>query len=612
MGTGSCPESAIALDGAPAAREEPASRRLDQWENRAFWRLRWRVARTTVRQAVAEARFRVSLVVVLSAILWLGLFVLCVEGFHFLRVTISNPQMLEQTVRLVLGLFFASLMVMLVVSAGVILYGFLFQNREIAFLLTTPARPERVFVFKFQEAILLASWGFLLLGSPLLVAYGLASDAPWYYYAMLVPFMVAFVYIPAGLGAVACLAITYFFPSRRVEVFLGALAVAGGGLIWLGWSVLGNHSGNLLTPDWFQEMLGRLHFTEGRLLPSWWLSSGLMEATHARWSESVMFLTLLFSNALFLRQFATWMAGWTYRAAYQGLRAERGDRESSLLRLAVRTGRRVAAVADQMVDRLGIFLPKPMRLLMVKDLRLFRRDPVQWLQFTIFFGLLALYFANIRKFSYDVHYSGWVNMVSFLNLSVVGLLLSTFTTRFIFPMISLEGRRFWILGLLPVRRDTILWSKFLFALIGTIVPSCALVLLSDGMLRVQTTVILSHQLTCVVLCLGLAGLAVGLGARLPNFREQSPTRIAAGFGGTLTLVFSTLYIVAVVLLTAIPCHLYLGADDAHGLLFDHGGSVQSWFRLWFAAGTAGSVLLGLVTTVVPLWLGFRSFRRLEF
>ena len=37
-------------------------------------------------------------------------------------------------------------------------------------------------------------------------------------------------------------------------------------------------------------------------------------------------------------------------------------------------------------------------------------------------------------------------------------------------MISLEGRRFWVLGLLPVRRETILWSKFLFAVGGSIIP----------------------------------------------------------------------------------------------------------------------------------------------
>ena len=37
-----------------------------------------------------------------------------------------------------------------------------------------------------------------------------------------------------------------------------------------------------------------------------------------------------------------------------------------------------------------------------------------------------------------------------------------------------------------------------------------------------------HQSTCLMLCLGLSGIAVGLGARLPNLREQSPSRIAAG------------------------------------------------------------------------------------
>ncbi len=162
-----------------------------------------------------------------------------------------------------------------------------------------------------------------------------------------------------------------------------------------------------------------------------------------------------------------------------------------------------------------------LRLLIVKDLRLFRRDPVQWSQFLIFFGLLALYFLNTRRFSYDVNYAAWVNMISFLNLAVVGLILSTFTTRFIFPMISLEGRRFWILGLLPVRRDRRSFgASFCFASLGSLLPCAVLVLLSDLMLRVSPLVIGVHQLTCVLLCSGLSGIAVGLGAKMPNLRER--------------------------------------------------------------------------------------------
>ena len=167
-------------------------------------------------------------------------------------------------------------------------------------------------------------------------------------------------------------------------------------------------------------------------------------------------------------------------------------------------------------------LGRKLRFLIIKDLRLFRRDPVQWSQFLIFFGLLALYFLNTRRLTYDVNYAAWVNMISFLNLAVVGLILSTFTTRFIFPMISLEGRRFWILGRLPVGRDTILWSKFLFAALGSLMPCMTLIVLSDIMLGVSQLVIWVHMLACALLCSGLSGIAVGLGARMPNLREDSP------------------------------------------------------------------------------------------
>jgi ABC-2 type transport system permease protein len=191
----------------------------------------------------------------------------------------------------------------------------------------------------------------------------------------------------------------------------------------------------------------------------------------------------------------------------------------------------------------------------------------------------------------------WVNMISFLNLAVVGLILSTFTTRFIFPMISLEGRRFWILGLLPIRRETILWGKFLFAAIGSTVTCTLLVMLSDAMLSVAPVTFFVHAVVCVMLCLGLSAIAVGLGAMLPNLREESPSKIAAGFGGTLNLVISTVYIIGVVAMTAIPSHLYLA------------GFVSARVVLW---GAAASVLVGTLATVLPLRAGFRAFRKLEF
>jgi ABC-2 type transport system permease protein len=593
------PYERVPADGARAlalSRLPPATD-----EAHAFWWMRMRTIWTVLRKTLRSSRLRLSLIVFLSVFFWFGLFTLFFGGFRFLSTAISNVTTHAQTVQAIYNVFFASLMVMLVLSSSIILYSGLYCSAEAAFLLTTPARPERIVLHKFQEALFFSSWGFLLLGSPMLVAYGVESHAPWYYFALILPFMCAFIYIPGAIGALLCLVIVDRVPQVRLHsLSLAAVAVAALGLL-VGWTLFSSTENNILTPLWFQEMLSRLQISEHRLLPSWWLSSGLLEATRGGagalenqpWAQSLLYLALLVSNALLCHVLTVWAAERIYRRSYSELLGERAPRKPRKL-----------FWLDRIVMRWIPLLSPQLRLLIVKDSRLFRRDPVQWSQFLIFFGLLALYFINIRRFSYDVNYTGWVNMISFLNLAVVGLILSTFTTRFIFPMISLEGRRFWILGLLPVRRDSILWGKFLFASAGSTIPCTLLIFLSDVMLNISPLVLLIHQLTCLVLCLGLSGIAVGLGARMPDLREQSPSKIAAGFGGTLNLVVSAIYIVIVVLLTALPSHFYVAAQaDDPNLL---------WFELWLIIGTAAAIILGSLATLLPMRSGLKAFRELEF
>jgi ABC-2 type transport system permease protein len=301
---------------------------------------------------------------------------------------------------------------------------------------------------------------------------------------------------------------------------------------------------------------------------------------------------------MLLQLLARWLARSCYRQGFSQLVGEMPARRQ-----------RQIAWTDEFLSAAGTARGRPLRLLLVKDLRLFRRDIAQWSQFVIFFGLLGLYFFNLRVFNYNVEYA---SMISFLNLAVAGLILSTFTTRFIYPMISLEGRRFWILGLLPVHRDQILWSKFLFSFFGGLLPCCALLYLSDSMLGISHSLIWIHEICCVVLCMGLSGIAVGLGARMPDLRESSPAKIAAGFGGTLCLVLSSLFIMAVVVIAATPTHLAMATRA-----FGGGGPPPTGILGWASGpqGTAASLLLvgflGVIATFLPLELGLRAFRRLE-
>jgi len=569
-------------------------------ESRVFLSLRAALAWHTLRGMLATARLRLTLVVVLSAMFWASLYGLFAEAFTFLDALHA------EVIPLLFNAFFSSLMVMLVFSSGILLYGGLFCSTESRLLLTLPARAETVYGHKFQEALWFSCWGFVLLGSPMLAAYGTVRGSAWPYFVMILPFMVSFAVIPAAIGAICCLTLVAWMPRLRIHALSLALTAGCVAAIWLGWSLVGRDPADPLSPAWLERAFARLAITEQKLLPSWWLSTGLIEAASvgrgdgdsaAALAEAARFLALLVANALFVQLLAGWLARVAYRRGFSQLYGEHPSRR----RRPIGWFDRALAGTDRGVGR-------PLRLLLVKDLRLFRRDISQWSQFVIFFGLLGLYFLNLRSFHYN---AGYASMIGFLNLAVVGLILSTFTTRFVYPMISLEGRRFWILGLLPVGRDQIVWSKFLFSFLGGLLPCCGLVLLSDSMLGLPWPLIAQHELCCVVLCMGLSGIAVGLGARMPELRESSPAKISSGFGGTLSLVISSLFIMTVVIVAAIPVHTQLF------LLARSAGAAPRGLLAWAAgpgglAASLGVVVgLGVVATVVPLALGLRAFRRLE-
>ena len=572
-------------------------------EARLYRRLHTSIFKTTLQEILATSRLRAFLAALMSLIIWVALFFIMLEGFFFLQR--EAGAFTQETVEKVLNIFYASLMIMLFFSSAILLYGGLYQSQEVRFLITTPTRSERLFQYKFSEAVFLSSWGFLLIGSPMLIAYGIVVDAYWYYYLLLFPLMIAFVYIPTGLGAITCLLVVHLFARMRRPIVATSAVLVLGFVAWGIWTIFFSRQHELLTPEWFEETMIRLGTAENRLFPSWWLCSGLLEAARTEtgrldyqpWAQAILFFALLVSNAVFLQMIAGMLAGKIFLTSY------------SRLQTAVRR-RRVMGI--RWFDALLItMLPKSLdaiRLLLMKDFRVARRDPLQWAQFLIFFGLVGLYFLNIKSIQSAAPFAGWVNLVSFLNLLVVGLILSTFTTRFIFPMISLEGQKFWILGLLPIERNTILRGKFLFAAIGTLIPSSLLILLSDYLLQLSGTIIAIHELVCLLLCGGLAAIAVGLGACIPNLRAISPSKIASGFGGTLNLVLSALYIIFIVGIAAGPCHLDALVKLGH---FAEYFSTETTFLAMLLGGGI-AIFAAICVVYFMLRMGFRAFRQMEF
>jgi ABC-2 type transport system permease protein len=580
-------------------------------EGGIFWRLRLQVTRAVLEEALHSARLRTAVLMSLTTFFWLALFLLFAEGFQFLHSTIVQPSMRTQIVHAVFNTFFFTLTLMIAVSSAIVLYGGLYRSHETSMLLTLPVRPERIVLYKYQEAVMVSCWGFLLLGTPLLIAYGIVNQAPWLYYLVLLPYMLGYVMIPTSLGAILCLLTAYAMPQlrKRALYVLGAILLAL--LLWFGWEFFRAASHNMLTPAWLRDMLARLRFTEQRMLPSWWLSSGLLEAAHPpdapirgleRWlPDSVLFLAVLASNALLLQLVLSRVSRRVFRISFsrlQGLLPSKRPARPILL--------------DRVLAWLFTPFPRLMRSMMIKDIRIFRRDPVLWGQVLIFAGLLALYVVSLQRLEYASTLTRWITVMSFTNVGVIALIYSTFATRFILPLISLEGRAFWVLGTAPITRESVITGKFLLASSASIPPCVALVVISDFLLQIawrMPELVVVHVAAITSLCLAVSALAVGNGARFPNLRESSPSRIAAGFGGTLNLVESCLLILFVLLAVGVPGYWWA---DRH----DGGGDM---LRPVFGLGSAWSLVAGValacgaaaIIAILAMSMGRRAFRRLQ-
>jgi ABC-2 type transport system permease protein len=556
-----------------------------------FQRLRWRQLFNSTRSIWRESPVRLVLIVLCCALVWFGVFGVSLAGFNYVQHWIPID---GGIISLVFNLLFLSLAVLLVFSSAIILYSSLFSSAESAFLLASPAAADQVFAYKFQTAVAFSSWAFVLLGSPILLGYGIQAHVAWPFYLLLPLFFLGYIFLPGSLGALLCLLVVNFVPKRRKQVIVLAvaamLAVVG---VWI-YQLIVTAQTQAADREMLNRLLDPFRFAQSPFFPSRWMAIGLIAAGRGNIQPALFSLALVWCNGLFLYVVVSWLARRFYRRGFNRLAT------GSTLRRRYGGG-----WLDGGLTTLVGFLDPQTRLLIIKDFRSFRREPAQWAQILIFTGLMGLYFMNIRRFlSGDITWA-FRNGISLLNLCATGLLLSAYTGRFIYPMLSLEGRRFWILGLLPLRRERLVWGKFMFSATGCLLLAEFLVLLSDWKLEMPATGVFFHVLTVALLAIGLSGLSVGLGACLPNFREADPSKIAVGFGGTLNLLVGLAFLIVTVALTAGPWHLAVAQSEAPPMGFD---GVTWSMTLQALLG----VTLGTAAVVFPIRAGVRALQRMEF
>lgn len=554
-----------------------------------------RMLRHKIRHGLRENRLLGATVGGFLGLYGLAAYLLVGRGLDFImKLPLVGPLLTERLVFLLFFFFF----VMLIVSNATITGMSLFRRKDMEWQIALPLEPRSLVLWKTLEGMLLASWGLMLLSTPILLALAQSYKADARFMLAVVPALLALVMIAANVSTWLLIALVLW--ARRWMwkplVLLLAVLLIQTLPVWRT-SVDTLNSGDLSAS--LNQILKHTEICMHPLLPSSWVAETIQAAGRGIYERTGFYNLVLLANALMSILITTRVASAGYYSAWDRVMSAAPGVSSKRKTTATRTS---PGRFSQWVRRV-LGLDRPSYALLVKEVLTFRREPVQWGQTAIVFGLLLIYSMNLRKMGYDLQNPFWITVISHLNLLVCCLALSTLTTRFIYPQFSLEGQRLWILGLSPLPLHRVLSLKLRLSASVLSIIMVVLVVTSGVSLGLPGQRILFFSASIFMMSYGLTSLALSLGALVPNFRESNPARIVSGFGGTVCLIASFVYIVGGMTLLLIPSWQNLRQDAVTLMQYDN--------RLELAA-LAGLCLLTALFGGIPYFFAKKQTKNLEY
>lgn len=549
----------------------------------AFWIKTRFQFRNAVRLGLRQSRFKLAFILLFALFFELFLTLVFRDSFRFLNSFGGAGVMM---IGRLFSLFFLGLGLMLFVSGIVTSYSALYASEEIPFLRVRPFTMSSIVTAKFIQAAGFSSWAYCFIVLPFIAAYVWYQHmSPWLVIWALL-FSIPFLFLFTGMGTLVVLLCVRFLPqaaTSRRAIVLGAVALVLGLLVASARPV----------PEWQETrfniatLIPGLRLAGHPLSPSHWMSEGMTALSRGNVARGLRYLAALTTHALLIGCLIERVGAWTYEESWQRSYGAPSPRRRAVLLGGLRVLRR--------------WLPSDIAAMIIKDIRVFFRDPAQWSQALVFFGLLALYFSNLRTFNYHTLPEAWRSTIIFLNVFAVSAVLSSLGSRFVYPQLSLEGHGFWMLGLSPASFSRMMAAKFLlaFATLGTV--SVALIGLSVRLLDSGTALSLAAVGIIAAVALTVCGLSTGLGAVFMDLDQRNPAAIVSSFGGTLNIVLCLSYLFAVIFPFGVLFHLReLGMLAPRAVV------------LGMLAATAWLVVLTVLACGLPLWLGLRSLQHRDY
>ena len=383
--------------------------------------------------------FRIASVAGLSILF--GLFIAGTSGFFgVLRGVEPGGELLAG---LIVAVTFHALLVLAFVLDVATTTNVFFLSSDLPLLMAAPIPTYKVFALKYLEALATGSLVSVFIALPILLGYGIAFRAPFYFYVGIVLLLPVFLSIPVSVGTIAGFVIARFVRASRVKEILGLVGGALGLAFWIGFQLI---RPTLESPDQVQDLTVRMRdFASGGggplgLLPSSHAASAFVALRAGALGEAAVPVLLLCLTAAVLFGISVVTARKMYLAGWA--RVVPGGKKRK-----VRRGRSA-------VETVFFWAPKAERAIMAATARLFLRDPQQMMPVaTITIMMTVFPFLTARR-------QGATVLSPVLLIAIAGL-------AFIGSMnlgmngVAIDGRSFWRILCAPVPVKRKLAAKFM-------------------------------------------------------------------------------------------------------------------------------------------------------
>jgi ABC-2 type transport system permease protein len=555
----------------------------------------FRAIRNSFRSSRDYPWFRTLFFLFVGLVLLSTVFGLFRVVFHyFYRQPIVGPFLVTR----MFSLAFMSFLFMLVYSNIMTSLSSHYLSKDLHLLMAMPIKPVTVFMAKAVEALVGSSWMVIMMCIPLFTAYAfvkystkvqfvpdLMAVIPYLALAMFAT--IPFLLIPAAFSMALTTALMYFFPARRMRELMMLLGTLIFMTVVVAFRLM--EPEKLLAPkDETQifEFMKSLAAPSAPYLPSAWAGRAVVAASNVHLDPwSYWFNTVL----LWVVAVFSWIACYfTAKATYLG--AWRTSNESMGVRKSVRMSVRNLPLNAG-----------PYAAVMLKDLKVFMREPAQWGQVLLLGALILIYVFNLTKIPPDVS-KGLKSLLFFLNLGFIGLIMTAVAARFLFPMVSLEGGTMAILRRAPISMERYLWVRWMGGITPLLFLAMVLIGLSIPILGVDWFMGAVAVATMAGMTLAVSGLAIGCGAAFARFHITNPEEIITSPGGFIYMGLSMFYIVVVLFLEAQPVRIYYWAMMFRREMPGWGPAIAAFSLV---------VLLTAVCVVIPIRKGAKALERRE-